>query len=76
MRATTPGVRMLTIRTTAFPPASNQAGGAGAPVESVSEAELAAARECSGGAEWLGEEVAAAKRPELAQARVVVAGEP
>lgn len=74
VRATSPGVRVLSIRTTAFSPASDQ--DAGAPVENVSEAELAAARECSGGAEWLSEDVAVAERPELAQARVVVAGVP
>ena len=67
---------MLTIRSTAFPPASEQLDGGSAPVESVAEAELAAARECGGGAEWLSEDVAVAERPELAQARVVVAGVP
>jgi len=37
--------------------------------------ELAAARDCVGGARWVGEEVARSERPELATAKVVVAGE-
>ena len=73
VRAGGPGVRMLTIRSSAFLPAPTESRGAGAPVESVSEAELAAARQCSA-SEWLSEDVAAPERPELAQARVVVAG--
>ena len=45
-----------------------------AAAEAVSEDELAAARDCAGGAQWLGEEVASSERPELATAKVVVAG--
>ena len=74
VRASCPGVRMLSIRTTAFLPAADQLNGGSALVEAVSEVELAAARQAAGAAEWLSEEVAAAERPDLAQARVVIAG--
>ena len=42
--------------------------------EAVLDEELAAARDCAGGARWLGEEVASSERPELATAKVVVSG--
>jgi len=45
------------------------------PAEAVLDEELAAARDCVGGARWVGEEVARSERPELATAKVVVAGE-
>ena len=44
------------------------------PTEAVSDDELAAARDCARGAAWVGEEVASSERPELATAKVVVAG--
>lgn len=76
VRATMPGVHMLTVRTTAFPPAVAHPEGVvtGASIEAVSESELSAARGCDGGAEWVGEDVAVGERPELTSAKVVVSG--
>ena len=44
------------------------------PAETVTDEELAAARDCPAGAQWLGEEVASSERPELATANIVVSG--
>jgi hypothetical protein len=67
------GARLLTARPTAFP-AATASRDAAAPIEAVSEGELCAARAAGGGSEWAGEATAASARPELGQARVVVAG--
>ncbi|KAL4458179.1 hypothetical protein ABPG75_013044 [Micractinium tetrahymenae] len=72
VRALGQGPRLLTVRTTAFAPAP--ASGGSAPVEAVAGEELAAAQQAAGGSEWVGEDVRKSDRPELAQARVVVAG--
>ena len=59
-------VKLLTIRTTAFPPAS--IGGTAA---------ITASTASDGGkplSKWVGEQIAASDRPELAAAKVVVAG--
>lgn len=66
------GLQVLTVRTTAFP--ATPTGGAAAPVAAVDEEELGAARDAAPASEWVGEEIAASDRPELAQARVVVSG--
>ena len=55
-RYTSPGLRMLTVRTTAFQPAAAGAGSA-ADVEAVSAEELEAAQGCSFAAQWVGEQV-------------------
>lgn len=64
----------LQVRPTAFPAAAATTSGAAAPVESVGEEELEAARAAAGLSEWVGESTAASSRPELGQAKVVVAG--
>ncbi|KAL4435030.1 hypothetical protein ABPG77_003855 [Micractinium sp. CCAP 211/92] len=66
------GPCLLTVRATAFAPAPPSGGSA--PVEPVEAEELTAAQEAAGGSEWVGEDVRKSDRPELAQARVVVAG--
>ena len=58
--------RVLTVRIAAFPPAAS--GSAAAPVEAVA---VAAEPQLSS---FLGEELAASERPELAGARIVVSG--
>ncbi|KAK9823748.1 hypothetical protein WJX72_005130 [[Myrmecia] bisecta] len=68
-----PGVRLMTVRTTAFHLAEQQAG-ASAEVEAVSAEELSAAQDCKVPTSWVGEEVVKSERPELGAARVVVSG--
>lgn len=66
------GPRLLTVRPTAF--AAAPATGGSAAVEAVSKEELQAARDAAGASEWVGEDVRKSDRPELGQARVVIAG--
>lgn len=49
------GVRMLTVRPTAFAPSAT--GGGSASVEPVSPEEMQAARDAAGASQWVGEEV-------------------
>lgn len=66
------GVRMLTVRPTAFAPSAT--GGGSASVEPVNPEEMQAAKDAAGASQWVGEEVCKSDRPELGQARVVVSG--
>ncbi|KAJ3205266.1 hypothetical protein HDU67_008935 [Dinochytrium kinnereticum] len=60
------GVKVLTVRGTAFPPAA--ASGGSATVEATSFAGSKSATE------WVGEELVKSDRPDLASAKVVIAG--
>jgi hypothetical protein len=55
-RFTSPGLRMLTARLTAFPPAASSSSEV-AEVEAVSGEELAPAQGCTYAAEWVGQQV-------------------
>ncbi len=58
--------KVITVRTTAFPPAAESGGAAGVEtIQAVAPTELA---------RFLGREVSASERPELTSARVVVSG--
>ncbi len=59
-------IKVLTVRSTAFDPASAEGGDA--PVETVSSAHDAA------NSSFVGEELAVSERPELTSARVVISG--
>lgn len=72
VRALGEGLRMMTVRPTSF--AAAQASGGSAKVEEAAAEEVQAAHDASGASEWVGEDVRKSDRPELAQARVVVAG--
>lgn len=69
--------RCLTIRPIAFPAAvmdKEKKNKSNVPMEDVDASELAAAVDASGKSEWMEESTAIAERPELGQAKVVVAG--
>lgn len=74
VRLSRDGPRALTVRPTSFPAAA--VGTGAAPVEQISTEELeecrSAASSCA--AEWVGEELSTSERPELGQAKAVVAG--
>jgi electron transfer flavoprotein alpha subunit len=72
VRALGDGPRLLTVRPTAFPAADDQGGSA--KIESIEEEEISAAREAAGASEWIEESTPESARPELGQAKVVVAG--
>lgn len=69
------GARFLTVRPTAFPAAQTAPEStAGVPIEPVAEQALAEARSAAGLSEWVEDHVVGSARPELGQAKVVVAG--
>mmetsp|Transcript_12645 Transcript_12645/g.34542 ORF Transcript_12645/g.34542 Transcript_12645/m.34542 type:complete len:356 (-) Transcript_12645:193-1260(-) len=74
LRSKVPGLRMMTIRTTSFPPASTAAEPV--PQERVAEEDLGAAVAVahSGASRWVGEVSTKTERPELTSADVVVCG--
>ena len=65
--------RCLTIRPTAFAAATTASNSSHA-VEKVTDEEFEAAKEAAGMSEWVGQNAATSERPELNQAKVVVAG--
>eukprot|EP00891_Asterochloris_glomerata_P004005 jgi/Astpho2/4005/fgenesh1_pm.00063_%23_17_t len=71
VKHSSPGARLLTVRTTAFEAASGQGS---AVIAAVSSEELDAAQKCSISTQWVEESQPQTERPELSAAKLVVAG--